>query len=121
MASIGAAGVPGVGLITLALVLEQVGLPVEGIAMIIGVDRLLDMVRTAVNVTGDATVALIVGELEGQVDKTIFGDWQADVMTPRNYQTDGDPNRRSFLDRINDAEAPESGEPEAPGSAARGR
>ena len=105
MASIGAAGVPGVGLITLALVLEQVGLPVEGIAMIIGVDRLLDMVRTAVNVTGDATVSLIVAELEGQVDKTVFGDWNADVMTPDNVETDGDPDRPSFLDAINENEA----------------
>ena len=104
MASIGAAGVPGVGLITLALVLEQVGLPVEGIVMIIGVDRLLDMVRTAVNVTGDATVSLIVAELEGQVDKTVFGDWHADVMTPDNVETDGDPDRPSFLDAIADKE-----------------
>ena len=117
MASIGAAGVPGVGLITLALVLEQVGLPVEGIAMIIGVDRLLDMVRTVVNVTGDATVSLVVAELEGQVDKTVFGDWQADVMTSRNYQTDGDPDRPSFLERINE-EAAAGGETEAPRSAA---
>ena len=80
MASIGTAGVPGAGLIILALVLEQVGLPVEGIAMIIGVDRLLDMVRTAVNVTGDATVSLIVGEKEGQVDKAVFNDRSAGVM-----------------------------------------
>jgi Na+/H+-dicarboxylate symporter len=99
LASVGAAAVPGVGLITLAMVLEQVGLPVEGIALIIGVDRLLDMVRTAVNVTGDATVSLIVAELEGQVDKSIFGDWDADVMTPDNVATDGDPNRPHFLDR----------------------
>ena len=105
MASIGAAGVPGVGLITLALVLEQVGLPVEGIAMIIGVDRLLDMVRTAVNVTGDATVSLIVAELEGQVDKEVFGDWEADVMTADNYKTDGDPERPSFLERVGEEEA----------------
>ncbi|MEP5764018.1 MAG: dicarboxylate/amino acid:cation symporter [Halieaceae bacterium] len=98
MASVGTAAVPGVGLITLALVLEQVGLPVEGIALIIGVDRLLDMVRTAVNVTGDATVSLIVAELEGQVDKTVFGDWHADVMTPKTYKTEGDPDRPSFLD-----------------------
>ncbi len=105
MASIGAAGVPGVGLITLALVLEQVGLPVEGIAMIIGIDRLLDMVRTAVNVTGDATVSLIVAELEGQVDKTVFGDWHADVMTADNYSTDGDPERPSFLEQIQETEA----------------
>jgi Na+/H+-dicarboxylate symporter len=98
MASVGTAAVPGVGLITLALVLEQVGLPVEGIALIIGVDRLLDMVRTAVNVTGDATVSLIVAELEGQVDKTVFGDWNADVMTAGTIETDGDPDRPSFLD-----------------------
>ena len=72
LASIGAAGVPGVGLITLALVLEQVGLPVEGIALIIGVDRLLDMMRTAVNVTGDATVSTIVARSEGKFDESIF-------------------------------------------------
>ena len=68
MASIGTAGVPGVGLITLALVLQQVGLPVEGIALIIGVDRLLDMLRTSVNVGGDATVASIVAKSEGKLD-----------------------------------------------------
>ena len=67
MASIGTAGVPGVGLITLALVLQQVGLPVEGIALIIGVDRLLDMLRTAINVGGDATVAAIVAKSEGKL------------------------------------------------------
>ncbi len=72
LASIGAAGVPGVGLITLALVLEQVGLPVEGIALIIGVDRLLDMMRTAVNVTGDATVSAIVARSERKLDDEIF-------------------------------------------------
>ncbi len=72
LASIGTAGVPGVGLITLALVLQQVGLPVEGIALIIGVDRLLDMMRTAVNVTGDATVATIVARTEGQFDMAVF-------------------------------------------------
>ncbi|MCZ6831841.1 MAG: dicarboxylate/amino acid:cation symporter [Gammaproteobacteria bacterium] len=98
LASVGTAAVPGVGLITLALVLEQAGLPVEGIALIIGVDRLLDMVRTAVNVTGDVTVSLIVAEFEGQVDKTVFGDWNADVMTPENIDTEGDPDRAHFLD-----------------------
>ena len=72
LASIGTAGVPGVGLITLALVLQQVGLPVEGIALIIGVDRLLDMIRTAINVTGDAAVSTIVGRSEGKFDEAIF-------------------------------------------------
>ena len=72
MASIGTAGVPGVGLITLALVLTQVGLPVEGIALIIGVDRLLDMSRTVVNVVGDATVASVVARSEDGFDDAVF-------------------------------------------------
>ena len=72
LASIGTAGVPGVGLIMLALELQQVGLPVEGIALIIGVDRLLDMMRTAVNVTGDATVSAIVARSEGKFDRDVF-------------------------------------------------
>ena len=64
MASIGTAGVPSVGLITLAMVLEHVGLPIEGIALIIGIDRILDMLRTAVNITGDAVVAFVVNHSE---------------------------------------------------------
>ena len=78
LASVGTAAVPGVGLITLALVLEQAGLPVEGIALIIGVDRLLDMVRTAVNVTGDATVSVIVAKSENQFDEQVFLNPRAD-------------------------------------------
>ena len=74
LASIGTAGVPGVGLIMLAMVLEQVGLPVEGIALIIGVDRLLDMTRTAVNVTGDSMVSVIVAKSEGQFDDEMYLD-----------------------------------------------
>jgi Na+/H+-dicarboxylate symporter len=72
LASIGTAGVPGVGLITLALVLEQAGLPVEGIALIIGVDRLLDMIRTVINVTGDAVASVVVAKSEGQLDQEIY-------------------------------------------------
>lgn len=72
LASIGTAGVPGVGLITLAMVLRQVGLPVEGVALIIGVDRLLDMARTAVNIAGDSMVACVVGRSESQLDLTTF-------------------------------------------------
>ncbi|MEH7884604.1 dicarboxylate/amino acid:cation symporter [Bacillus sp. JJ1609] len=64
LASIGTAGVPGVGLIMLAMVLQSVGLPVEGIGLILGIDRLLDMARTAVNITGDAACAVIVAESE---------------------------------------------------------
>ncbi|MCQ8876929.1 dicarboxylate/amino acid:cation symporter [Pseudoalteromonas shioyasakiensis] len=74
LASVGTAGVPGVGLIMLAMVLNQVGLPVEGIAIIIGVDRLLDMTRTAVNVTGDCMVTCVVAKSEGQLDETVFND-----------------------------------------------
>lgn len=65
LASIGAAGVPGVGMITLALVLQTVGVPVEGIALILGVDRILDMCRTTVNITGDASCAVVVAASEG--------------------------------------------------------
>ena len=68
LASIGTAGVPGVGLIMLTMVLNQVGLPAEGIAIIIGIDRLLDMTRTAVNVTGDATISCVVANSEKKID-----------------------------------------------------
>ena len=60
LASIGTAGVPSVGLVTLAMVLNSVGLPTEGIALIMGIDRILDMIRTAVNITGDAVCTTIV-------------------------------------------------------------
>jgi Na+/H+-dicarboxylate symporter len=79
LASVGTAAVPGVGLITLAMVLEQAGLPVEGIALIIGVDRLLDMVRTMVNVTGDATAAVVVARSERQFDEDVFFNPNADA------------------------------------------
>ncbi len=75
MASIGAAGVPGVGLILLAGVLASVGLPAEGIALILGVDRLLDMTRTAVNVAGDATVTCIVAKSEDELDQQTFDEF----------------------------------------------
>jgi len=74
LASIGTAGVPGVGLIMLAMVLRQVNLPVEGIGLILGVDRLLDMVRTAVNVSGDAAVSCVVASSEGQLSREAFGE-----------------------------------------------
>lgn len=64
LASIGTAGVPGVGLIMLAMVLSSVGLPVEGIGLILGIDRLTDMARTALNITGDAACALLISEQE---------------------------------------------------------
>lgn len=81
LASIGTAGVPGVGLIMLAMVFNQVGLPVEGIGLILGVDRILDMIRTAVNITGDATVSCIVARSEKTIDDAIFQDPDAGIMT----------------------------------------
>lgn len=69
LASVGTAGVPGVGLITLSMVLQSVGLPVEGIALIIGIDRLLDMCRTVVNITGDAVCTIVVSKSEGEFDE----------------------------------------------------
>lgn len=77
LASIGTAGVPGVGLVMLTLVLQQVGLPIEAIGLIIGVDRLLDMSRTAVNVCGDAMVSMIIGRAEGRLDTAVFADRNA--------------------------------------------
>lgn len=71
LGSIGTAGVPGAGMIMLTLVLESVGLPLEGIALIAGVDRILDMARTVVNITGDASCAVIVAATEGELDRKI--------------------------------------------------
>ena len=64
LSSIGTAGVPGSGMIMLAMVLQSVGLPVEGIALVAGVDRVLDMMRTVVNITGDQSAAVCVDSLE---------------------------------------------------------
>jgi len=72
LASIGTAGVPGAGLIMLSLVLSSVGLPLEGIAIIAGIDRILDMARTSVNVTGDAMVAVLIAKGEGELDEDIY-------------------------------------------------
>lgn len=79
LASIGTAGVPGVGLITLSMVFTSVGLPVEAIALIMGIDRILDMCRTAVNVTGDAVCTTIVACQDGAVKKEVFLDPKAGI------------------------------------------
>ncbi|AXX97421.1 dicarboxylate/amino acid:cation symporter [Profundibacter amoris] len=80
LASIGTAGVPGVGLIMLSMVFTQVGLPVEGIGLVLGVDRLMDMIRTAVNVSGDAAVSSIVAKSEGKLDVSVFNDPDAGML-----------------------------------------
>lgn len=72
LASIGTAGVPGAGLIMLTLVLATVGLPLEGVALIAGIDRILDMMRTTVNVSGDLTATTLIAQSEGELDEDIF-------------------------------------------------
>lgn len=71
LASVGAAGVPSAGIITLALVLRQAGVPETGIALILGVDRILDMLRTAVNVTGDLSAAAFIARTEGEMEEAV--------------------------------------------------
>lgn len=72
LASIGTAGIPSVGLVTLSMVFTAVGLPVEAIMLIMGVDRILDMIRTAVNITGDAVCTTIVAHQNGDLDRDVF-------------------------------------------------
>jgi Na+/H+-dicarboxylate symporter len=69
LGSIGGAGIPGASLIMLPVVLASVNLPIEGVAILAGIDRVLDMLRTAINITGDATITLIIDESEGLLDK----------------------------------------------------
>jgi len=88
LASIGTAGVPGVGLIMLSMVFAQVGLPIEGIGLILGVDRLMDMIRTAVNVSGDAVVSTIVAKSEGKFDLAIYSDADAGITTSDDLHVD---------------------------------
>jgi len=72
LASIGTAGVPGAGTIMLSMVLQSIGLPLEGIGLIMGIDRIIDMGRTTVNVTGDAVCTTIIAKMEGELDEKIF-------------------------------------------------
>ncbi|MFT6734689.1 MAG: Na+/H+-dicarboxylate symporter [Polaribacter sp.] len=88
LASVGTAGVPGVGLIMLSMVFSQVGLPMEGIGLILGVDRILDMIRTSVNVTGDAVVSAIVAKSEGKFNEDIFNDPDAGIIDENENHID---------------------------------
>lgn len=76
IASIGTAGVPGVGLIMLSMVFQAIGLPIEGIALIIGVDRILDMTRTAVNITGDAVCTVVISKAEGEFNEELYNSME---------------------------------------------
>ena len=101
LASIGTAGVPGVGLIMLSMVFAQVGLPIEGIGLILGVDRILDMLRTAVNVGGDAAVTTIVAKSEGKMDLALYNDPNAGAKDVFDGHIDED-NEREFSKVMND-------------------
>ncbi|OIN09116.1 dicarboxylate/amino acid:cation symporter [Oceanisphaera psychrotolerans] len=72
LGSIGTAGVPGAGLIMLSLVLTTVGLPLEGLAIVAGIDRILDMARTSVNVCGDLMVSVLIGKSENELDEEVY-------------------------------------------------
>lgn len=93
LASIGTAGVPGVGLIMLSMVFAQVGLPLEGIGLILGVDRLLDMLRTAVNVSGDAVVSLVVAKSEGKLDEEVFNNENLEDTDTGNIHVNNEVGR----------------------------
>ncbi len=81
LASIGTAGIPSVGLVTLSMVFAAVGLPVEAISLIMGVDRILDMLRTAVNITGDAVCTTVVAHQNGDLDREVFySDTEAEYV-----------------------------------------
>lgn len=79
LASVGTAGIPSVGLVTLSMVFASVGLPVEAIGLIMGIDRILDMTRTAVNITGDAVCTTIIASQNGMVDRERFNAKIADA------------------------------------------
>ena len=76
LASIGTAGIPSVGLVTLSMVFAAVGIPVEAIALIMGIDRILDMLRTAVNITGDAICTTIVADQNHDLDRDVFNNME---------------------------------------------
>ena len=85
LASIGTAGVPGAGLIMLSLVLSTVGLPLEGVAIIAGIDRVLDMARTSLNVVGDAMVATVVAKSEGELSREVYAAGRDAVGESYNF------------------------------------
>jgi Na+/H+-dicarboxylate symporter len=83
MASIGTPAIPGAGIIMLVIILESVGVPSAGIALILGVDRLLDMLRTVTNITGDATVATVVAHAEGELRPPDLGEAADKIVSRR--------------------------------------
>ncbi len=91
-ASIGTAGVPGSGTIMLAMVFSSIGLPAEGVAMIMGIDRILDMGRTAINVTGDGVVTTCVANAAGLLDREVFKNDQIEAVDMGALPLSEDPH-----------------------------
>lgn len=104
LASIGTAGVPGVGLIMLSMVFYQVGLPVEGIGLILGVDRLMDMLRTVVNISGDAVVSTIVAKSEQKLDLKTYADPHAGIYAQEHGLEIDQRSERELAKTIQDAQ-----------------
>ncbi len=111
-ASIGTAGVPGVGTIMLTMVFSTVGLPAEGVAMIMGIDRILDMGRTAVNVTGDGVVTTCIASLCGMLNKEVFRN---DAIAAVDLEDLGEsPEPADYQDFTSHGDPTEIGEPGDP-------
>ena len=91
LASIGTAGVPGAGMVMLTMVLSSVGLPVEGVALVAGVDRIFDMGRTTVNITGDASCAIVVSNLERKREAKKLAKAQAKTSEPADSSEPAEP------------------------------
>ncbi len=109
LASVGTAGVPGVGLIMLSMVFTQVGLPIEGIGLILGVDRLMDMIRTAVNVSGDAVVSCIVAKSESKLEAAVYADPEAgaiDIDEAIHIDQTVEEELARVVDEVKSTEAP---------------
>ena len=112
-ASIGTAGVPGVGTIMLTMVFNTVGLPVEGVAMIMGIDRILDMGRTAINITGDAVVTTSIANMVGMLDKSVFNNDKLKAIDTAELENSGEPeDYDDFVAEGDPTEIGEQGEPD---------
>ncbi|MBR57088.1 MAG: hypothetical protein CMH54_03420 [Myxococcales bacterium] len=110
LASVGAAGVPGAGMITLAMVLTAIGVPAEGLALVLGVDRILDMFRTATNIVGDSAVTTMMARLEGD-DLQIMTDTQDERNKRRGVESRADEEPSPVIAPATTAESEEDDTP----------
>ena len=104
LASVGAAGVPGAGMITLAMVLTAIGVPAEGLALVLGVDRILDMFRTATNIAGDSAVTAFMAKLEGD-DVKVMTNIQDIADSKHGVESRGDESPKKVLSPATESES----------------